>query len=239
MSPRGYSAQARRDAIDEAARAAQLRRRVIGGLACFALIVVLLTAIPMVISTIRSKGSPSMPQGNYPHIPVTVVEGQPLRLATATPQHTVQLFEDPRCSHCQTLEAKHGATLAAAVGEGKAAVELIPLHFVDPTMSPKLNNALACAASAGVGLGYHAGIYANPQLEWNDAQLAELYSLAGGGDSSAFSSCVAQNRYAGWERSMTEFAAARNITETPTLLIDGDRIDWSSMNAQTLAGKLQ
>ncbi|MGL4832698.1 MAG: DsbA family protein [Propionibacteriaceae bacterium] len=238
MAPRGYSAASRQEALNRATQAAQLRRKVLWGLVVFIVIVVLVTAVPIVINTVRSKAEPTIPP-DQARIMVTVESAQPLTFAQGNPGKTVSIVEDPTCTHCQELEHKHGEVLAQATRDAKITLQLFPVQFVDLTTAARLNNALACAAVQGVGLRYHAGIYANPQLEWNQHQVLALFSGMGDGlDHADFATCVETERYRDWQTSLNAAVAAQGIHETPRLTLNGEQLDWSSISAQSLAGRL-
>ena len=238
MAPRGYSATARQEALARATQAAQMRRKVLWGIAFFVCIILAVTAIPIIINTVRSKGEPDIPP-DYGRISVSITPAQPLIFTQGKPSKIVSIVEDPTCTHCQELERKHGEILAKAAIDGTIQLQLFPVQFVDLDTAATLNNALACAAVQGVGLRYHAGIYANPHLEWNRHQVLGLFTMLGQNlDNTDFANCVDTGRYHDWQASLNTAVAAQGINETPQLTLDGERLDWSNISAQSLAERL-
>ena len=70
-------------------------------------------------------------------------------------------------------------------------IELYPMAFIDEG-STAAANAMACAAEAGFGPAYYAGLFANRTLRWSDDQLLELAGVVGAPATPEFDQCVTE-----------------------------------------------
>ena len=80
--------------------------------------------------------------------------------------------------------------------------------------------------------------FANRTLTWNDDQLVSLAGAVGATASPEFTRCVTSQAHAGWVDSINAAAAQQGVTGTPTLLVDGARIDIESLTPDTLAAMI-
>lgn len=168
--------------------------------------------------THRSPDAPSA-QPTFPAVSVT--DGKPIVLGAEDAAVTVTLYEDFRCPHCADFTEELGPTLTGLQRDGTVKLEVYPMSFVDPKHgSVSSANALACAAAAGRGQQYYAGLFENYGLPWSEDQLVELGALSGVGKPD-FGDCVRSMQYRGWVDSITRVAEENNVQETPTVLIDG------------------
>lgn len=178
----------------------------------------------------RSSRSPQAPLPQPTFGPVDIVDGKPIVLGEDDAEVTITLYEDFRCPHCADFEEQLGPTIAALQRDGTVKVALYPMSFVDPKGgSVSAANAMACAASAGRGQQYYAGLFGNDGLEWTDERLIELGGLVGL-KSATFDTCVRSDRHREWVESITRVAAQHSVEETPTVLIDdqiqADAVSW-------------
>lgn len=169
--------------------------------------------------------------------PVTIAPGQPITLGAADAARTVTLYEDFHCPHCADFEEELGPVVTQAQNSGAVKVELYPMAFVDQGSSAA-SNAIACAAEAGIGQAYYAGLFANPTLVWSTKQLLELGQLVDPAVSEQFKTCVKTKAHADWVTSINETAAAKGVTQTPTLLVDGQSVDLNGLTPDALRAQL-
>ena len=168
---------------------------------------------------------------------VTITAGQPVVLGDASAPATVTLFVDFHCPHCAEFEDQYAPVLDRARQSGRARVEIYPMAFIDEG-SAAAANAFACAAEAGFGPGYYAGLFANRNLTWNDDQLLALASAVGGTASPEFTRCVTSRTHAGWVESINTAAEQQGVTSTPGLFVGGTRVDVAKLTPDRLAAMI-
>ncbi|HEY5981674.1 MAG TPA: thioredoxin domain-containing protein [Microlunatus sp.] len=174
-----------------------------------------------------------------PSVPVTIVDGQPVSWGSPGAPVTVDLYEDFHCPHCAEFEEEYGQVLADAQAAGTIRLRIFPMSFIDAG-STAAANAFACAAEAGFGESYYTGLFANHTLDWSDSQLVQLAERAHGSPVPAeFSTCVSQRSHAGWVDSINTAAATAGVDGTPTMFLDGSRIDIEALNPDSLTTKIE
>ncbi len=151
----------------------------------------------------------------------------------------VHLYEDFQCPWCGVLERASGADLDAAAEEGRIALTVTTMSFLDDNLgndsSSRAANAALCADDQGAFTAYRAEVFANqPEQEgtgWTDEQLLGFAEAAGVSDPDAFRSCVESGRYSDYVDAMQERANRDGISGTPRLLIDGEPVSDQEMQA--------
>jgi len=169
--------------------------------------------------------------------PVAITDGKPIVLGQADAPVKLALYEDFHCPHCAEFEEAYGSVLTAARESGKAEIELYPMSFIDAG-SESAANAMACAAEAGFGASYYEGLFANATLRWSDGQLIALADQVAPGDTERFNSCVRSRANAGWAASIDAAADANGVSSTPTLFLDGARLDLANLTPEALQTKI-
>lgn len=227
-----------RTSAREALRAEQAtqRRRERRILALVAVgIVVLLVAGGIGFQAWRtSRGPDATPSASGSATPVQLVDGQPVVFGSATAPVKIDLYADFHCPHCADFEEKFAATLQAAQSSGRAAVRFYPLAFVDAG-SQSAANGFACAAEAGFGQSYYTGLFANPDLEWNNEQLFTLAEQVSGAPAAAgFRSCVTERQKLPWVQSIGTAATQAGVQGTPTLFVNGVQTDIATLTPESL-----
>jgi protein-disulfide isomerase len=144
---------------------------------------------------------------------------------------TIDIYLDFQCPICKTYEEQTGATIDELIATGQANVVYHPVaylnRFSSTQYSTRSSQASACAADAGVFPAYLKLLFAEQPPENSaglpDEQLVALGRQVGAGD--AFASCVEDERYAGWTRSVTDAASRAGVNGTPTVLVNGTVIE--------------
>ncbi len=222
-------------AVEQAA-ARRRERRVL--LAVVAAVVALVVAGGIGLQAWRTSRAPSaVPVPSPSAAAATITSGRPVVLGDPSAPVTVTLFVDFHCPHCAEFEEEYSAVLDQARQSGRAKLEVYPMAFIDEG-SAAAANAFGCAAEAGFGPGYYAGLFANRTLAWNDDQLIALASAVGGTASPEFTGCVTNRAHAAWVDSMNTAADQQGVTETPTLLVDGARVDLTKLTPDHLAARI-
>jgi protein-disulfide isomerase len=231
-SPKNMNARerARLAAVQAAARRRD-RRILIAVIAGFVLLVV---AAGIGFQAWRTSRSPSAaPSSAATASPVSISDGRPIVFGDPQAPVTIALYEDFHCPHCADFEDQFGPVITQAQQTGAARVELYPLAFIDEG-SAAAANAMACAAEAGFGQDYYFGLFANHTLRWRDKQLIELAGKVGGSPTEAFKTCVMSKTHADWVASIEAAANANGVVHTPTMLINGEKVDIGTLTPEAL-----
>jgi protein-disulfide isomerase len=166
--------------------------------------------------------------------PIRVSDGRPLLLGSDAAPVKITLYEDFHCPHCAEFEEEFGPTITAAQDQGRAAIELYPMSFIDAG-SAVAANAMACAGEAGFGQAYYLGLFANPTLQWNDQQLIALASqVSGGAPSDSFRTCVTSRSHADWVASINRVAEANQVDQTPSMFFNSRPVDLATLTPEVL-----
>ena len=160
--------------------------------------------------------------------PATISNARPIVWGSAEAPVTLSLYEDFHCPHCAEFEEQFAGVLNKAQQSGQVRVELYPMAFIDEG-STAAANGMACAAEAGFGPSYFAGLFANHTLQWSDDQLIELARVSGAEATPAFTTCVTSKAHAGWVESINTAADQRGVTGTPTLFLDDKAVDVTGL----------
>jgi protein-disulfide isomerase len=145
----------------------------------------------------------------------------------------VDVYLDFLCPECRRTESALAAELKALTEEGIVAVVYRPVAFLDDLSDPKgystrAASAAACAADQGRYEQYASVLLERQPAErgpgLGEADLVAAARDAGITDES-FASCVHDGRYAPWVAYVSAVAASHQVTLTPTVLINGRRVD--------------
>jgi protein-disulfide isomerase len=231
-SPKNMNARERaRLGAEQAAARRHDRRILIAVIAGFVLLVV---AAGIGFQAWRTSRSPSAaPSSAATASPVSISDGRPIAFGDPQAPVTIALYEDFHCPHCADFEDQFGPVITQAQQTGAAQVELYPLAFIDEG-SAAAANAMACAAEAGFGQNYYVALFANHTLRWSDKQLIELAAKVGGSPTEAFKTCVMSKTHADWVTSIDAAAAANGVVQTPTMLINGEKVDIGTLTPDAL-----
>lgn len=178
---------------------------------------------------------------------VSVSEAGVIRLGRPDAAKSIDIFEDPLCPACGTLETSYGQELAQQIDEGKLAVNYHFVTFLDDRSksqdySTRAVAASRCVAETGSGPLYgkfHEALFTTRQPaegrdDLSNPALAALATESGAPESVA--TCIAD----GTQLDPARTAAATALTEldartdnkaaTPAIY-DGDtKIDWTNQN---------
>ncbi|MGW0183626.1 DsbA family protein [Nocardia sp. NPDC003345] len=118
-----------------------------------------------------------------------------VRLGRPEAPKTIEVYEDPLCPACGSLETLYGQEIAQKVDEGKLAVRYRFVNFLDPKSasgdySTRATAALQCVAESGPAVAYakfHDTLFTDRQPEegsgLTDEELASLATGAGAPES--------------------------------------------------------
>ena len=214
-------------------RSARIRRRTIVGAASAA---VLALAAGVVLAVGGSDGGagasgPLVVPANASGTDSTVVT-----YGKADAPHTLAVYEDFRCPYCRQLETTDGATMQALADGGTYKIEYHLATFLDKGLGGSGSRTALAAAGAALNQGvdafkkFHDVLYANQPDEREDgfADVNHLLDLADevpGLKTDAFVKAVQEGTYAPWAARVAQSFDDSGVTGTPTVLLDGAKLD--------------
>jgi protein-disulfide isomerase len=209
-----------------AQQASRRRTRTIMIIAVFAVVVIAAVAVWAAKRPPSSNTSANVPAG------VNSDGGVPVGTATSP---VVDVYEDFQCPICKGFEDNVAPTLHQMVNDGQIKIVYHIMSFLDINLSndssKRAANAAGCAQDQGMFLAYHDQVYANqPTTEgvgYTDDQLIQFAETVGIPDMARFQQCVANDTFGGWVTQMEVSSENDQVTGTPTLMVNGTRVDWS------------
>lgn len=233
----GDGGRARRDAAAAALaerRQAERRRRVL--LQVVIGVVVVLVAVGVTVLALAGRGdTPSAGgSGSASATPPAQVDAKGAYvMGTDQPKVTIEVVEDFQCPICRQFEETSGSLLDGYIGGGEVQVRYRTIAFLDRMSSTEYStralNASACVMPSGdqVWKSFHDALFANQPPEQGDGLPdSELVSLAEqAGAPASVASCIQDQTYRGWTAATTKAAFDDGVTGTPTLYVDGTKLD--------------
>ncbi|MGP4113141.1 thioredoxin domain-containing protein [Streptomyces sp. 4N509B] len=189
------------------------------------------------------NGDAPRDEAAYPTAPpahATGEDGLTIRVGDEDAEHTLTLYEDPRCPACASFEQTMGESVRQDIEDGTYQVEYVFGTFLDSSLSGTgSKNALgalgaALDVSTDAFLAYHEALYSleNHPLESNDEfgddeRLIEIaQEIPELRDNQQFEDDVRNSTFAYWALSMSDtFDNDPDVTSTPTLKWDGEVIE--------------
>lgn len=155
---------------------------------------------------------------------------------------TVDVYLDFLCPACRAFEADAGPTIDRLVDEGRISVVYHPVAILDHYSTNRYSSRSAagagCAADAGKLAPYAKALYGDQPAEGgaghDDARLADLAASAGI-SREPFAQCLREERYAGWVTHVTDEMGRHGVTGTPTVLVNGQRLEAPAAASLTAA----
>jgi protein-disulfide isomerase len=171
---------------------------------------------------------------------VAVDEGTAFAVGTGPVK--VDIYEDFMCPGCGAFEAAAQTTIDQLIAGNKVTVLYHPIAILDHASSTEYSTrsagASAAAAQGGKFAEYHRILFANQPHEGgpglDDAKLIELGRSVGLTDS-AFADAVDDGTYHAWATKVTDTAASRGVSGTPTIRVGGTDLEDRSPQGLTAA----
>jgi protein-disulfide isomerase len=225
-------------AAEEAARARAERRRraVLGGVAAAVVLAVVVVIVILVQSQrTATSADAAVPAG-------TTEDGTAVPVGDSGAPVVVDVYEDFQCPACAQLESIAGPTFAQLVDDGRIVLRYRPIAFLDQASttdySTRALNAAGVvldAAGPDAFLSFHDALFAEQPPEGgaglSDDRLAELAAEAGA-DGSAVEQDIRELRFEDWTAQVTDAASRAGVTGTPTVLVDGERLDPAQLSPE-------
>lgn len=242
MSDAKKSTRERAAAARSAAEASERRRERTVKVVIAAVVVLIVGGIiGGTLWSTRNSGNPDAGPTADPNAPLPAgVSGPDYGAAVGTVETPVlDVYEDFQCPACAQLEAALGATLEEMVNAGQVKVNYVPMNFLDRKLgndsSTRAASAFGCAVDAEATQQYHGVVFANQPAEegtgYTQEQLKAFGEQAGitGPALDTFNTCVDNLTYTGWATLGNEAAGERGVTGTPTLYLNGEKVDQASL----------
>ena len=178
--------------------------------------------------------SAAVPTGGFP-------SGDPLAygIPSGDGPVTVQVWEDFQCPACKAFEESAGENVRQLAQDGKIRLVTRVTTFLDRSFSTNNSRraaaAYGCAVDAGKGAEYKTTVFANqPATEgegWTDDQLVGFAGDAGitGDALTTFEQCFTDRVYLPWATNSTEEFYNNQIPGTPTVLVDGKKVETAQV----------
>ena len=145
----------------------------------------------------------------------------------------VEVYEDFLCSHCADFEQEHGAWLSDRAERGEIVLRFMPMTILDGTADTgpahdAMNAAFCVADEQGAEAFWSmksalfAAGYASGDEEPSDGALAALAQDAGVPGAEP---CIEDGTFVPWLNEARETARERGVTGTPSVYVDGEKLD--------------
>ncbi|BCB91889.1 DsbA family protein [Phytohabitans suffuscus] len=155
---------------------------------------------------------------------------------------TVEVYLDYLCPACRAFETNAGPAIDRLLDEGRISVVYHPVAILDRYSTNRYSSRSAagagCAADAGQLLGYTKALYGDQPAEGGpghtDTRITDLATGAGI-PREPFAQCLSDQRYAGWVTHVTDEMGRQGHTGTPTVLVNGRRLQAPTAESLTAA----
>ncbi|CAM5495945.1 DsbA family protein [Streptomyces griseorubiginosus] len=154
-------------------------------------------------------------------------------VAASTGAVRVDVYLDYLCPECRRTERALNSALGSLRSRGGVSVVYHPVAFLDDRSAPagystRAASAAACAADAGRFEQYSTVLFAKQPAEQGPG-LSEAQLIAAGKEAGitrdSFARCVEDARFRPWVQYVSDVAASRKVALTPTVTVDGRRVD--------------
>lgn len=143
----------------------------------------------------------------------------------------VEEYGDFQCPACKAFFDTTKPTIDELITDGTIRFAFGNFAFIGDE-SFRAASAALCAGDADVYWEYHDLLYENQSEVENDGflstdQLIDFGRQAniGGDEQAVFEQCVRDDRYIGFVRAQTDDASKRGVASTPTVFVNGERLE--------------
>ncbi|SDL21738.1 thioredoxin domain-containing protein [Streptomyces indicus] len=223
---------------DAAARKAKVRGRLLVSTAVVAALAVVGGAAWYIARPSADAAAAEGPLVRPAH--TTGADGVVVPYGKAGSEHVLSIWLDPRCPYCAGVETGLGKTMKQQADAGTYRIEYHFASFLDGSLGGKGSKRALNALGAAVNespekfMEYLNVLYANhPEKETDDkfgstATLLELADQVEGLRTPAFNKAVKELTYMPWVEKVSQQFYEQDINGTPTVLIDGKKIQVNS-----------
>ncbi|RBY84931.1 thioredoxin domain-containing protein [Blastococcus sp. TF02A-30] len=221
------------------ARAAQRRRTVTGATVAATLLAVAV----LVVVVVQSQRVSSSPDAAVPAH--TTADGAVVEVGSADASATLDVYEDFGCPACGAFEARHAGTLAELAADGDVLLRYHPISILDraftddyPTRAMNAAGVVVDAAGPEAYVRFTQELFARQPAEGGpgltDDELVGLAREAGAAGP-AVERGIRELVFEDWTRELTDRASREGVAGTPTVLLDGEPLDWATLDPAALA----
>ncbi|WP_067487706.1 DsbA family protein [Actinomadura hibisca] len=208
---------------------------ILGGVVAVAAIV----AVTVVVLDQKGKRDQTASAYTGPQAPLTrEADGSIVMAKPGVTKPVLEVFEDFQCPACQQFEEAGGKDVKQLAAEGKVKVVYRPFHLFGQQPDPIKSNSFRSAAAAlcvpaDKWLSYHDALFKFQPREGSEG-FAPKDLVAWGKDvgvtDAGFDACVTDQQKKAQVESMTTYALQeRKIDSTPTVFLDGKKLDQRGM----------
>lgn len=155
---------------------------------------------------------------------------------------TVELYLDFLCPVCKQFHDIAKSTLDGYLADGTVTLVYRPIAILDRLSSTKFStraaSAAGCASDSGELDAFVTAMMANQPAEGSaglsDDEMVQIGAGAGLTDAD-FGQCVRDGTHRDWATANTETATARGVQSTPTVFVDGVRLESVSVSSLVAA----
>lgn len=220
----------RAKAAAEARRRAQRRKERLTLVGVVAAVLVLIGGGYLLVRVLNPS-KPDIP-------PAGATDSYGFRVGEADAPKEVVIYEDFLCRFCGDLEEALAGRLDPAVEAGELSVEYRPLPFLDRygDYSQESANAFAVVLDASgpeVAREFHHLLFENRPPETgphpDEDDLVEL-AVQAGAEESEVRPGIEDGAFEGWVEAAGEAASKDGVSSTPSVFIDGERIEYEDLS---------
>ena len=239
--------QSRREALrrqqEAQARAKRLQRIILVAAVVLGLVVIGVVGT-IVVSQLNKGGTAAGTNSSVPVNATSDASGivvNPGTFKDGVPK--VEVFLDYQCPVCKQFETQFGTTLDDMATKGEIQLIYRTMTFLDNKLrndsSLKAGIAAACADNAGAYSAYHNAIFAgqptNEGTGYTTQQLRVDFAGTAGitGDKlTGFQQCYDSRTTQSFVEGTNEKAAADGVNSTPTIMVNGTKLDNNTIFTQ-------
>lgn len=226
---------------EEAARAEAARRRKTVLTTIVATLVLALAVVLVIV--VQSQRTGSSPEAAVPAN--TVVDGTAIAVGSADAPVTLDVYEDFQCPACRNFETQSSGTLAELAADGSARVVYHPIAFLDRVSPDRYSTRALNAAGVVVDAAgpeafvrFAGLLYERQPVEGTpgipDDELIELAAQAGASGADVERG-IRELVFEDWTRAVTDRSSKDRVNSTPTVLLDGERLEPAQLQPDALA----
>lgn len=204
------------------------------------------------VSGAPSQDPADVPEAKAPPVSVdrlakvpATVRGGVISLGKPGAEHTVKVYEDPRCPFCKKFEEGGAQALVGPLAAGNVRVEYTIASFLDRNFggngSVNAANALRAAVESGKFAQFHSAVFTNQPEESDDAYTpAFLLKIADKVDlrDAAFRKAVTNGSYRSWVRTAMDAFTSDGVSGTPTVFVDGKKAPGDALYGEAAFAKV-
>lgn len=235
--PDNRTARAAELLAEQKQRERQRRLAVIGSVVA---VLVVIVGVGFLIQTQRdTTGDETSTSGSSSSTPTQVTEDFGVLVGADSAATKITIYEDMQCPICAQFEDATGDQIEQAIEAGDVQVEYRLVSFLDRASgndysSRAMNAALVVLETSGPEAfkKFHDELFADQPAEGTDGpEDDELIDLAveAGAEESAVRGPIEDKTYDQWIKNATDAMSKNDVTGTPTVFINGERVGGTSI----------